>query len=227
MALEEEDFSILPEPVFVRGMLRTYAQWLGLDPAPLLEAYSERIGEPVRPAAGPPAPSVPSGRPRPTFVSLPRVDRRRARRRDGRLVAFVIGGLLVVAGLVWLGSRARDDDGMRQRTVPAAAGGPSVSTVPVVTGEGDGPAAAAPVLVIMGTSPAGAVVQVHRVDAEGPLVFKGTLTQGQRRRIVVRGPLWVHVAPGGTVAARLGGRGVRLPSGDAGAVVDVDGVRTS
>lgn len=227
MALEEEDFSILPEPVFVRGMLRTYAQWLGIDPAPLLQAYAERTGEPVDPATGPPAPTVRSGRPRPMFVTLPRVDQRRSRRRDGRLVAFAIGGLLVVAGLVWLGSRARDDGGTRPPTVPAAAGGARVSTVPVVTGSGNGTATPAPVLVIMGTSASGADVQVHRVDAEGPLVFKGRLAQGQRRRVAVSGPLWVHIAPGGTVAARLDGRGVRLPSGNAGTVVDADGVRRS
>lgn len=35
-ALEEEDYGELPEPVFTRGFLRTYARFLGLNPAELL-----------------------------------------------------------------------------------------------------------------------------------------------------------------------------------------------
>lgn len=35
-ALENEDYSRLPEPVYVRGFVRGYAAALGLDPAPLL-----------------------------------------------------------------------------------------------------------------------------------------------------------------------------------------------
>lgn len=35
-ALEREDFAALPAPVFARGFLRSYAQYLGLDPAQVL-----------------------------------------------------------------------------------------------------------------------------------------------------------------------------------------------
>ncbi len=45
-ALEDEDFEALPAPVFARGFLRSYAQYLGLDPTALVRRYP---GEP-RPA---------------------------------------------------------------------------------------------------------------------------------------------------------------------------------
>ncbi len=45
-ALEDEDFEALPAPVFARGFLRSYAQYLGLDPTTLVERFP---GEPRPP----------------------------------------------------------------------------------------------------------------------------------------------------------------------------------
>jgi cytoskeleton protein RodZ len=49
-ALEEERWQDLPEPVYVRGFISTYARYLGLDEEPLLEHYREISGEPGQPA---------------------------------------------------------------------------------------------------------------------------------------------------------------------------------
>jgi transcriptional regulator with XRE-family HTH domain len=38
-ALEEEDFSIFPAPVYARGFLRTYSRYLGLNPEELLRIF--------------------------------------------------------------------------------------------------------------------------------------------------------------------------------------------
>src|SRR3990170_6808885 len=38
-ALEQENFSILPAPVYARGFLRSYAGYLGLNPADLLPFF--------------------------------------------------------------------------------------------------------------------------------------------------------------------------------------------
>lgn len=43
-ALEEEDMSHLPEPVYVRAFIRSVAQVLRIDPTPLLADYSNRYG---------------------------------------------------------------------------------------------------------------------------------------------------------------------------------------
>ncbi len=40
IALENNDFSVLPEATITRGFIRNYARMLDLDAAPLLEAYS-------------------------------------------------------------------------------------------------------------------------------------------------------------------------------------------
>lgn len=53
-ALENEDFEALHGDVYVRGFLRSYSQYLGLDPDKVLAAYAEGIGV----AEAPPAPAT-------------------------------------------------------------------------------------------------------------------------------------------------------------------------
>ena len=43
LALEEDRFEDLPAPVYVRGFLKLYAQYLELDPDACLEAYESQI----------------------------------------------------------------------------------------------------------------------------------------------------------------------------------------
>ena len=45
-ALENEEWVVLPGPTYVKTFLRTYAQFLGLDPRLLVEEYSARFEEP-------------------------------------------------------------------------------------------------------------------------------------------------------------------------------------
>jgi cytoskeletal protein RodZ len=40
-ALEEENFRLIPGAVYVRGFLRTYANYLGIDPEPLIDEYNQ------------------------------------------------------------------------------------------------------------------------------------------------------------------------------------------
>lgn len=63
VALESDDFAALPGMAFVRGFMRNYARYLGLDPAPLLDEVQRLAGEgavdlsPIRNADG----ELPSG----------------------------------------------------------------------------------------------------------------------------------------------------------------------
>ena len=63
LALESDDFAALPGMAFVRGFMRNYARYLGLDPAPLLDEVQRLSGgaavdlTPIRNAEG----EMPSG----------------------------------------------------------------------------------------------------------------------------------------------------------------------
>ncbi|MGC9221206.1 MAG: RodZ domain-containing protein [Solirubrobacteraceae bacterium] len=58
-ALEDEEWNMLPGPVYVRSFLRTYADYLGLDSRLLLDEFKRRYDQPV----GQESHAVPSRRP--------------------------------------------------------------------------------------------------------------------------------------------------------------------
>lgn len=43
--LEADDYDNMPEPVFIKGYLRAYAQILDVDPAPVLESFNNIVKE--------------------------------------------------------------------------------------------------------------------------------------------------------------------------------------
>ena len=90
-ALENEDFGMLPGPTFVKSFLRTYAEFLGLDPHLLVEEYRVRY-DPRDESELTPFARPPSGR-----------QRRRPPRRPAWLpvaaAVVVIVALLLVLGL--------------------------------------------------------------------------------------------------------------------------------
>ena len=85
-ALEEDDFTVLPEAMITRGFIRNYARLLELDPEPLLEAYRAHV-----PSEPPRAISIPS-------ANIPISD---SNRRPWALYLFGLLLIAVVLG-VWL-----------------------------------------------------------------------------------------------------------------------------
>jgi len=39
IAMEADDFSVMPAPTYAKGFIRLYAEYLGLDPVPLVDEY--------------------------------------------------------------------------------------------------------------------------------------------------------------------------------------------
>ena len=86
-ALEEEDFTSIPGDAYIRGFLRTYADYLGLDGDVYVDEYASRF--------------ITSWR----DELPPRPERRRIRRRqrpiERRVVLLVLAGIALVAALVF------------------------------------------------------------------------------------------------------------------------------
>jgi hypothetical protein len=86
-ALEEEDFTSIPGDAYIRGFLRTYAEYLGLDGDVYVDEYASRF--------------ITSWR----DELPPRPEKRRIRTRDRhlerRVVLLVLAGIVLVAGLVF------------------------------------------------------------------------------------------------------------------------------
>jgi cytoskeletal protein RodZ len=101
-ALEQENFGILPAPVYARGFLRSYSSYLGLDPADLLPFFP--VGHVDEPKLEP----------------LPEVKQPRTWSLSGIIAVAVVGALiLLVVGLYSIGSEGGGGNSLLSRQ-PAA-----------------------------------------------------------------------------------------------------------
>ena len=164
-ALEEEQFGELGGSVYAKGFLRSYAGYLGVDPAPLLEAY------------------------RALFQHAPRAVGGHKPGRGGRswlAVAIVCVSIILLVSL-WGLLRPAPDPGDTQ---PAF-----VTTPARTTGAGNKAGAAARPAPATTARPATRDVTVTlryagaswtRVVADGRVAFEGTLGPRQRRTFTAR-----------------------------------------
>jgi transcriptional regulator with XRE-family HTH domain len=93
-ALENEEWSLLPGPTFVKSFLRTYAQALGLDGKALVEQYRTSYERPTDAALEPIVPASQRSRPRAAGARTPP--------RPSRGYLALVGVIVVViALLIW------------------------------------------------------------------------------------------------------------------------------
>ena len=51
-SIESDDFSSIAAPIYCKGFIKIYAEYLGLDPVPLIEEYKAQNGHPPAPTLG-------------------------------------------------------------------------------------------------------------------------------------------------------------------------------
>jgi cytoskeleton protein RodZ len=181
-ALEEEDFTSIPGDAYIRGFLRTYAEYLGLDGDVYVDEYASRF--------------ITSWR----DELPPRPERRRLRTRERpverRAVLLVLAGIAVVAALVFAAF-----------SIPG-----SSTHVPGVgeKQKHQGQSAPARMLVLRGVGH-GTYVEVRRTSASAKVDLQATVEPGQTHRLpgsrfylLVRRPAGLRIT--------LDGRAVALPA---------------
>jgi cytoskeletal protein RodZ len=192
-ALEEERWELLPGDAYVKGFLRTYADYLGLDGNLYVDEYNTRYAHPDE------APLL--------------VPERFARRRGGPRLGgagilrplIVVGAVvaIVVAVTAW---QLSGSSGPNQGTPPTT--GPTTTAPSTPKKKSHKPPVAAP--------PTRAVVVAARGDswlwvrsgsASGPTVYEGTLLQGKTLRVSLRnGSVWIRIGDPPSLDVRLGGK---------------------
>jgi len=116
-ALENEEWDLLPGPTFVKTFLRTYAEYLDLDPRLLVEEYRQRFERPATQDLTPFGPGLGGRGSR---------QRRRQRRPIGPILVVVFGIAVLLVAFYLLGISNKDDD---PSTPPRA----SATSTPVAT----------------------------------------------------------------------------------------------
>ena len=172
-ALENESFDKLLGDAYVRGSLRSYSQYLGLDPEKVLGAYSRAVGEHEPSQIPEPAPETAD------MAVIGPADHR----KTWLLLAGAAAAVIVVLVLMGLLSGSTD--------VPPAAVLPTAppSVIP------DEPQ------VTVGLIAKHEIDAVITID--GQQAFTGTLKAGEARSFVATALIGVQLARGGVVTIRV------------------------
>lgn len=212
-ALEEERFDALPGEAYVKGFLRTYAEYLGLDARLFLDEYKARTQEREEPVVFTPPPRFPplqlEARPRTIAVLAAAV-----------LVPVVLGlaawRLTSSGGAPSAGSAARV-------TVPAA------STETRQSAAGATAAASRPprprrVHLVLEAARGDSWVLARAGSETGRVLYEATLPSGESIRLHGR-RLWLRLGAPWNLDARLNGRPIALPGEVASVLVSPRGIR--
>jgi hypothetical protein len=185
-ALEDEHFDQLPAPTYVKGFLRTYAEYLGLDGQLYVDEYNVRYasGEEVleRRIRGRPA----ARRPRP-----------RHRRLERNVVWLALVGIAAVTALVIAAWRF---------------GGSGHQTLPLSHPAGT-PARLKPGLLIEARKGVDSLVIVRSGSDRGRQLWNGTLSDRRAQRFDTRKGLWIYLGSPENVVMKLNGRVVVVGGG--------------
>jgi cytoskeleton protein RodZ len=208
-AIEEERFEVLPGETYVKGFLRSYAEYLGLDGQLYVDEYNSRFTTLEEPVA------TPSSR-----------QRTQRRRFESNSVVVALAGIvavtvLVVVGLAGLGPG--DEPTATNPVIPTTrAGTTSTETTPKVSPRRPARKAKLVLAAVGGNC----WVQVRANSARGDIVWEGTIEDGQTQRFVKWRRLWLSLGSPSALRARLGGRVVQLPQDQSVLLVTPKGVRT-
>jgi cytoskeleton protein RodZ len=205
-ALEEEHFDVLPGDTYVKGFLKTYADYLGLDGQLYLDEFNSRFAaaEEISVTQSPPT-------------------RRKRRRVEANLVVAALAGIvavtvLVVVGLAGIGTGSDDPPftGTSQQSTTTDSGDATTGS--------DGTPRKRTKLVL--TAARGdSFLQVRNYGVNGKLLWEGTLEEGQVQRFVRSRRLWLDLDDPQNLNAKLNGTRVELPSEPAVVLVKPSEVR--
>jgi cytoskeletal protein RodZ len=184
-ALEEEQFALLPAQTYVKGFLRTYAEYLGLDGQLYVDEFNSRFvsGEEYEPRVR---------------RSAARRPQRRHRRFETNVVFVALAVIAILTVIVISAWKASGDKSPRAQPTTTA---PKVLHRPKVK---------APLLEVTAKTGQTHLI-VHKGSATGNVVFDGTISKGDPARAIKGTRLWVQIDTPENLTIKISGQVVRVP----------------
>ncbi|MFL5943778.1 MAG: helix-turn-helix domain-containing protein [Gaiellaceae bacterium] len=213
-ALEEERWELLPGDAYVKGFLRTYADYLGLDGSLYVDEYNSRYAR----------------HDEPTLVPQ-RFERRRRSNGGGLLRPLVVVAVVVAvvaAVAVW---QLSGSSGGKQSAPPTTTPPPTTTAHSTTTAKKHHKkhtvAPAANSRAVLVASRGSSWLWVRSGSSSGPTVYEGTLLQGKTLRVsLAKGPVWIRIGDPPHLDVRLGGKLVHgLPTQVGNVLLTRTGVR--
>jgi cytoskeletal protein RodZ len=199
-ALEEEQFDQLPPGTYVKGFLRTYAEYLGLDGQLYVDEFNSRFASAEE--TMPPASSAPSSRPRhrvgdSNFVVV-------------ALAAIVAVTILVVVAFGFGNGQPADQSLPTTPVTPTTSSTGTVTTQPAK--EKKQKAAPRVVRLTLTAETGSCWMLIRRGGPQGKQLYSGTLEQGQT--LPVSGKrLWLQLGRPDVLRVKVDGHAVgRFPT---------------
>jgi cytoskeleton protein RodZ len=182
-ALEDERFEQLPSQTYVKGFLRTYADYLGLDGQLYVDEFNSRF------VAG----DEPDARPRRSSVR----PERRTRRLETGIVLIAVA-LVAVVTLVVTSAWRTSGSGPKTPPAPRHVQTPKKTSIPQPRAY----------LLIQGVS-GSSYVTVHRGGPAGRLLFQGTVDRGSIEPFTGK-YFWVSVSSPENLRITVGGKRIAM-----------------
>jgi hypothetical protein len=212
-ALEDEQFELLPAQTYVKGFLRTYAEYLGLDGQLYVDEFNSRytIGEDDQ---------APIAR---TNVG------RRSRRIEPRPVVFALLGIAVVTALVIVAGISGGGKDATDTPTPKVTSTGQSTPKPPKRKRKQQPPPPTKVRLVVSADQGASWIEAHVGSASGRQLYEGTLEEGQALPLPRKGKvrkLWLNVGQPASLTWRLNGK-IRPAPGTESAVfvVTVDGIK--
>ena len=175
-AMENEDFDVMPGATYVKGFLRTYSTYLGLDPEVIIGEYRSRVS--------------PASEKHEPFGGSSVIGKPHSHRGRNTLVFVAVICLLVLGVLIVLG---RGGGQKTPQTSPSALG--IGSPTPKATPSAQATQAAIDKLkdvLKINAAYGDCWTQVRKESATGSVLFTGTLQKGHSKRFKYK-VLWVRL----------------------------------
>ena len=212
-ALEDERFEMLPAHTYIKGFLRTYADFLGLDGGLYVDEYNSRFvaGDEDQPPL------------RTRRVPMPRSGRRR--RFESGVVLLALTAIVLVTALVIVAWKFGGVGGESVPGLQPAAVTPEVQQAGpnTIAAPSSRPGRAAlSVRSVKGDS----WMEVRAGSGTGRLLYGGTLERGQSQRFVQK-KIYVAFGNPENVSVKVNGLQMQLPATSTAFLVTPEGLSTA